>query len=473
MTAAAPPRLGPRGERLYRRTLLAGIGIIPVLAALYGLHRAGGVGAGDGFVLGLIGVSIAALAAVHLLNWLIAPPAAPLWRYERLYWSASISIALVTLAAVAVAIAGDPLEAKGADRLVDAALAGLVAGAVFLFLAGRLHAWLMWLKGPASGERPETAASGDALAPILAELEAVRVETGRHIRRRAARMTPLGAAAGLAAWALFVLATREFDLILPVVALAVGALAGHVVAAQALAVDYERRYKARVLPLLVARFGALTFGPPPHLDLAALRDWHVFNAFSSMTANDGIAGDYHGRAVGIIQLDLERGWGVWRRLVFRGLLIEIGLSGRFLGTTAVVADAGPFGNFRRELAARSIRRVGLESPAFERDYEVYATDQVTARALLTPSVMARFVALGALEGFTRPVALAQDNVLRLAIPRSEAWNGSGHLARKMYEDFFAAPYFEDTAFDSAVFERLSADIGTVLRTLDAVIALER
>jgi len=58
--------------------------------------------------------------------------------------------------------------------------------------------------------------------------------------------------------------------------------------------------------------------------------------------------------------------------VFRGLLIELELKQRLLGVTAIAADAGGFGNLRDELAARDVRRVGLESPAFEREYEVYA-----------------------------------------------------------------------------------------------------
>src|SRR5580704_3127037 len=135
----AVPRLGPSGERSYRQTLLAGLVAIPLLAALYGLHRAGRVGAGDGFVVGLLGAAVAGFAALHLLNWLIAPRRAPLWRHERLYWWASIFLTLVVLAAVAVAVASDPLAAKGVDRFVDGGLAGLVAGSIFLFLAGRLH----------------------------------------------------------------------------------------------------------------------------------------------------------------------------------------------------------------------------------------------------------------------------------------------------------------------------------------------
>jgi hypothetical protein len=465
-------RLGPRGMRLYLRGLLA-LGVaIPTLAVIYGFHRGGAQGAALGLVVSAVfGAVLVLRPAISLQNWLLAPKEPPLWRHERLYWSLAILISAATL--VALTTLGteffDPVEAHTFDGFADRLILGAVSANLIFIAAGRLHAYLMWLKGPKEGD-PSNLQS--ALAPTLVELEAVRLDVGRRIRRRVAWMTPLGGGLGLTLWALFAVLTGEFDLILPLVALVVGVLAGYVVAAQRLATDYERRYKAQVLPLLVARFDGLAYGRPPRPDLRRLREFHVFDRFNSVDADDGITGEHQGRTLSIVQLKLWRGWGVWPRLVFHGLLVEIELSGRLEGTTAVVANAGPFENFRRELAARSIRRVGLESRAFESEFEVYATDQVTARALLSPSFMERFAALGKRAGFNRPLALAQDNVLSLAIPRSDELRGFGHAATEKYPDFFAPPDFEDTAFDSEVLERLNQDIQAVLSAADAVIALD-
>jgi hypothetical protein len=464
--AADAPWLAGRGERIVRRSLLAALAVIPALAGLYGLHRDGGEGAAVGVVSAIFATALFMLPAAKLLNWLTSPRKPPLWRFEGLYWWLTGLAAAATLMAVTILIgAFDPAEEHGLDGFVDGFIAGILSAGLVGFLLARLHAWLMWLKGPApadeSGERSRL--QGE-LAPTLAELEAVRQDVGRRIRRRAAWMTPAGAAAGLAVWGVYILATRQLDLLLPPIALVIGAAAGHIVASRQLAGDYERLYKARVLPRLVALAGALTFQRPPPPDLERLRRFHVFRHFDSAQAEDAIVGRYRGLKISIEQLRLTRGWGPARKRVFRGLLIEIELNNRLTGTTAVAADAGVFGNLLSELATGAIHRVGLESAAFEREYEVYATDQVMARALLTPDFIERFRALERSPGFGRPLALAEDNLLLLAMPRLEDRSGAG--------DYFAPPSFESPADDNDVLQRLHDDLKSVLRAADSAIALD-
>lgn len=459
-------RLGPHGKRLYQRSLLAMFAAVPALAALYGLHRDGGEGAGVGLVAAIWVMAMLMLPAIKLMNWLSAPTKPPLWRHERLYWSLTAGIAAVIFVGVIILIgAFDPVEERGIDGYIDGVIAGVVSAALFGFVAARFHAWLMWLKGPQPVDREKhPSALQEVLAPTLAELEAVRQDVGRRIRRRASWMTPLGVVVLLTAWAIFAVLAREFDLLLPIAAFLVGAAAGHVVASWRLAGEYERLYQARVLPLVAGLFGALTFARPPPPDLDRLRSFHVFRHFDTARADEAITGRRRGLNLSIVQMQLTRGWGPWRKSVFHGLLIEIELKQRLLGVTAIAADAGGFGNLRDELAARNIRRVGLESRAFEREYEVYATDQVMARALITPDFMERFAALGKTEGFGLPLALAQDNLLQIAIPRL--------AQRGVVHDFFAPPTFEDPAGDDGVLDRLYHDIRAVLAAADAVIALD-
>ncbi len=57
-----------------------------------------------------------------------------------------------------------------------------------------------------------------------------------------------------------------------------------------------------------------------------------------------------------------------------------------------------------------------EHQEFEKRYEVRSTDQIEARALLTPAFMERFVELGTRGGFAVPGAIAEgytqdDNVM--------------------------------------------------------------
>lgn len=462
---ATGARLSARGRRLFERALLTLVVAIPVLSALYGAHRHGleGVVAGPAsiFVLPLL-----ILPAIKLKNWLAAPTMPPLWPHERLYWSVTALVAAAIFIGVVILIGGfDPIEEHGVDGWIDGVIAGFLAAWLFGILAARLHAWLMWLKGPETVDRSEYPSKLQTdLAPMLTEMEAVRFDVGRRIRRRAGWMTPLGVGVLLTAWAIFAVLDHEFDLILPPVAVVIGAALGHIVASSRLAEEYERLYKGRVLPRLAALFGALAFARPPPPDLERLRRFHVFRHFDTTCADDAIFGEHRGLKLSIVQLRLARGSGPWRKQVFRGLLIEIELKQGLAGVTAIAADAGGFGNLRDELAARDIRRVGLESPAFEREYEVYATDQVMARALITPDFMERFIALGKTAGFGRPLALAQDNLLQLAMPRLDE--------RGVAQDYFAPPSYEDPASDDGVLERLYHDIQAVLLAADSVIGLD-
>lgn len=85
--------------------------------------------------------------------------------------------------------------------------------------------------------------------------------------------------------------------------------------------------------------------------------------------------------------------------VFHGALIRIRFPRTIEGVTLVTRDKGLFNaldgwakkTFGR--AGRQLERIGLVDPAFEDLFEVYGTDQVMARYLLTPSFMERLLEL--------------------------------------------------------------------------------
>lgn len=79
--------------------------------------------------------------------------------------------------------------------------------------------------------------------------------------------------------------------------------------------------------------------------------------------------------------------------VFRGQLIRLHFPRNFLGVTIVRRDAGVFNAFGGgELEGRKLAKVGVVSE-FERAFEVWGTDQVEARYLLHPTMMARLLDL--------------------------------------------------------------------------------
>lgn len=78
--------------------------------------------------------------------------------------------------------------------------------------------------------------------------------------------------------------------------------------------------------------------------------------------------------------------------VFRGLIARYDFPKRFAGRTTVRADMGAIGN-RLGHSGVEGDRVRLESATFEKAFEVFSTDQVEARYLLTPAFMERMLEL--------------------------------------------------------------------------------
>jgi hypothetical protein len=309
---------------------------------------------------------------------------------------------------------------------------------------------------PVAGQAEQGAALEGLLGPTLDELEAVRAETAREIMARALIRVPAGLAAGLAL-SLWLPESDGFDFAVFVLG---GGLAGYSWAAYKLSEAYRRLYKDRVLPALAARFGALRYRKPERLDAAKLRRHGLFEAFDRLTAEDEIHGERHGLSVSMVELRLTRREGKHERTVFDGLLAEVALPRNLSGVTAVIADGGVFGGLRNLVRRGANDRVRLEDPVFEQRYEVYGSDQIAARALLTPAFMERLLALGDRAHFDPPTALAEDNRLLLALPKAHG------------KDLFEPPHWRKPAASRATLIELSGDIEAVLQVADSVIDLD-
>lgn len=347
----------------------------------------------------------------------------------------------------------------------DGLLSGIVLGLFVALLVAAGGAWtamaLVTPKAAPPAEPANMAQIEASVAPVLAELEATRIDVARQVKTRAVSRVPLGVGAGLLFW-IFTRFGKEpsgvYDLILFTGA---SGFAGYVWASNKLSERYRNLYKQRVLPLLAAQFGAISYRPAVVLDMGALHDERIFPDYDSVTAEDELFGTYRGLAVNIVELRLTEGSGDNRRTSFDGLLTRIELPRKLSGTTAIVADKGTVGNVRERIGMRGRERVHLEDPRFEAVYEVYGTDQIAARALLTPAFMERLLALAARSGYGRPLALAQDNRLLLALPK----DGSGRL--------FEPPGYRQPAASRDVLIKLYDDIRAVLDAIDAVIDLDQ
>jgi len=123
--------------------------------------------------------------------------------------------------------------------------------------------------------------------------------------------------------------------------------------------------------------------------LAAFRDSGLVEPFESAAVNHILTGDAHGVPFAIAEISLLDAKGY---RMFGGVLASFELSRPRPGLTIVTRDSGILGNLLAH-AGSGIERLPLEDPAFEGVFEVYGTDQVGGRVILTTTMLERLNAL--------------------------------------------------------------------------------
>lgn len=292
--------------------------------------------------------------------------------------------------------------------------------------------------------------------PILVELESLRKRTLQEIDLRALWMVPAGLVGGFFLGGFL---EDDYPVLGAIGYAAVGGMIGWGAAFASLNNRYRRAYKDSIIPHLAACFGALDYRPAVEPDLTRLAKLGLIPGFGVKKVEDEIFGIHRDVGVNIVEVNLETG-GKNSRVVFNGLLAELAFPGRFSGTTIVGKDGGRVGNAMRTLVqSSSLERVRLEDPNFESRYQVFSSDQIGARALLTPAVMQRLMELERHTEGDPPRLLAENGVLRVALSKGKAQN------------LFEPPSIANPVGGSDMLTELSSDIGSVLEIVDAVLDL--
>ena len=100
--------------------------------------------------------------------------------------------------------------------------------------------------------------------------------------------------------------------------------------------------------------------------------------------------------------------------IYHGILFRFQFPKDFNGQTLVTKDSGRIGNFFKGIKKKG-ERVKLEDPRFEKRFEVWGTDQVEARYLLTPTFMERVVDLAESMGEKRVELCFNGNRLLISV----------------------------------------------------------
>ncbi len=165
-------------------------------------------------------------------------------------------------------------------------------------------------------------------------------------------------------------------------------------------VRLSREAKALIVQPVARQF-SLTFEPAPGRveSISRYRDVGIVPGWDRSAFEDRLTGQRRDVDFELFEAHLEekrttrnpKGGTETRWVtVFRGQCLRLNFHKVFHGRTMVTRDAGIFNRFG---GGAGLQRASLEDPVFEKIFEVYTTDQVESRYLLTPDLMQKLVDL--------------------------------------------------------------------------------
>ena len=194
---------------------------------------------------------------------------------------------------------------------------------------------------------------------------------------------------------------------------------------------YKKEAKKTVMDKILKFWGDFSYSDKPgtYVSLRSLEACGLFPRIDVQRADDDYRGIYKGTEVTISeQCLLQEQWmhnNMYYMPVFRGIIIQFEFAKKFAGKTIVcsglrgmnaafltsvaiglpMALAGNKGDLALGIGSaisgmmakgkgtdgKELQNIKLEDPVFEKEWEVYATDQVEARYILTPALMERML----------------------------------------------------------------------------------
>ncbi len=193
---------------------------------------------------------------------------------------------------------------------------------------------------------------------------------------------------------------------------------------------YKKKAKNKIMGDFAGFFGNFTYQNEQHLPDKLLQESELFSAYNAHHGDDYFCGEYKDVNIVISEELLQKetvyytvskdefGFKeksnryVKKKKIFRGICILLTMNKNFKGRTVVLKDKGLFNVFKQ---IKGLQRVKLEDSVFETLFEVYSSDQIEARYLLTTAFMERMLKLtGLYEGKNIQFSF-KDNQLLLAI----------------------------------------------------------
>jgi hypothetical protein len=190
---------------------------------------------------------------------------------------------------------------------------------------------------------------------------------------------------------------------------------------------YKGSVKKTIFPPIFKFFGEnFDYSPEALMGIEPLESSEILPAYNRSILTDSVRGSHQNVILDIVWAHLKQKRGKSISTVFKGLFVCLSMNKWFSGKTIVKRDRGLLMNWAIK-KPEGLEKVNLEDPRFEKDFEVYASNQIEARYLLTPSFMERLQGLSDLFGKTDIQASFYNQNLLLMIPLTKRYFDTGSI----------------------------------------------
>jgi len=163
-------------------------------------------------------------------------------------------------------------------------------------------------------------------------------------------------------------------------------------------IKYKSNIKEIIFPKIFQFFGNdYQYNKNSTLTIEPLESSSIIPSHNRRYFEDYVKGSYNDVQLEFVEALLQShsssGVGDRSHIVteFDGIFIILSMNKKFIGKTIVLQDSGKIIN--KPSSVKGLENVKLEDPIFEKKFEVYSSDQVEGRYLLTTSFMERLLDL--------------------------------------------------------------------------------
>ncbi|QLE87476.1 DUF3137 domain-containing protein [Shewanella sp. Scap07] len=268
--------------------------------------------------------------------------------------------------------------------------------------------------GKLSGESDEIAALTQyyqqEIAPHTRQFENRRVACLKSLRQRI--YASIGMYAMLAV-AITLFATRQWSDMMFLVYIAI--LLPFIWWCSRPVSQFRLAVKTTIFPKIFRYFGHdFIYSQSHSMSLSALKRSKLLPSYDDADFDDYVQGTHKGVEIAINELhltiDVKRDKRTEKQTVFNGVMVQLSSHKAFSGHTVVVKSRGGLINFL-SASFKRLSRVKLEDPRFEQQFDVFSSDQIEARYLLTVVFMERLLQLADCFGGKIQCAFYEDKLL--------------------------------------------------------------